>query len=254
MALPQDAKIKILEKLCEDFVKCAHTHEFKSSFQYNITASKEDCSIKHLARFASLKELNKPLIKQAFDTRRINQEIERNPRRNAQTYVRSEPYIDEEASEKIQIFSKLFKISKIIKEKYETDDEYKDSYVRQLYDLLNEILRVSQKDMDIFKPKLAFLEQLLFNRYRLSMEELKSSSDKKIEKILLSKDESLLGRNQYMKEVSGNTETVSILKDGNGKSTQESIVNALFGAPVRKDGEKTVERIITIKIVENVVE
>jgi len=86
------------------------------------------------------------------------------------------------------------------------------------------------------------------------MEQLKTMSEKQTQKIVLSKDEGLLGRKEYLKEVSGNMETTSIVKDSNGKSTQESIVNALFGAPVRKDGEKTVERIITIKITENVVE
>src|ERR1022692_4222517 len=43
----------------------------------------------------------------AFDTRRIDQETEYNPRRGLQNYNRSEPFISEDLAQKIKNFAKL---------------------------------------------------------------------------------------------------------------------------------------------------
>jgi hypothetical protein len=91
------------------------------------------------------------------------------------------------------------------------------------------------------------------------MENIEKYSDKQLQDCILSKDESLIGRNNYLKEVKADEEISSntIMKNTSiEKNTQESIINAIFGANsnFRKDGEKTVSRTITIKITDEVVD
>ena len=77
---------------------------------------------------------------------------------------------------------------------------------------------------------------------------------------LIKRDEELIRRDAYIKVT--NDESVkqsglAIGKDGNGlnASTQDSIINAIFGKQdLRRDGEKKVERTITITIKDEVVE
>jgi hypothetical protein len=266
MKLPIEARIKLLCKVVGDFYKYAHTNEqiLPSSITYRVTAPEESTLVKQAARqaaFESLKNSTSSSVRQdkitklAFDTRRIDQEHDRNPRHNLQYWHRSDPFIDDEDQKKLDIFARLGKILGQLKDKLGTDPQWFESYVRQLHDNVNRILRVKQADMDIFRPQLAYLEQLVYARYRLTMENLEKFSDEQLTESILAKDENLNGKSKFLTTVSKDEKPAALIKDSLTKTTQDSIVNAIFGAPnLRRDGERTVERTITIKIVDSVVD
>ena len=68
----------------------------------NVAARNEAREIRKIAL-----ESASGLKKVAFDTRRIDQETEYNPRRGLQYYNRSEPFVSEAMGEKLANFSKL---------------------------------------------------------------------------------------------------------------------------------------------------
>lgn len=259
MKLPLNAKIDLVEIISNDFADFAKSNQIPpDSLTYKVASVRENHAEKIAARLAAFSHL-KPtkLVKLAFDTRRIDQENDRNPRQNLQYWHRTDQFIDENDKDNLEIFSKLAKVLNKLKNNLGTQPDWFESYSRQLYDNVNRILRVKQADMDIFRPQLSYLEQLIYARYRLSMDDLKKNSESQIEEIILAKDENLIGRNNYMKDIDEN----KIIKENSlnktiEKTTQESIVNAIFGTNqnIRKDGEKTVERTITITIRDNVVE
>ena len=61
--------------------------------------------------------------KVAFDTRRINQETDFIPRRGLQNYHRSEAFLSEATSNKIQNFAKIKRGLENLKEKYGKEPE-----------------------------------------------------------------------------------------------------------------------------------
>lgn len=262
-------KSQLLSKITEDFLTYLELGaEFCPKNQtFKISTTKDDVEEAPIsARVAFLKSIkeNSGLKKFAFDTRRTNQELERNPRSNLQYWHRSQAFIEEEDKGKLQTFARLMRIMEGIKREYGAQPEWFDSYARVLHDNIYRILRIKQADLDIFKPQLSYLEQLIFTRYRLNMENLGTFAEDYLRARILSKDEVLLKRGEYMKETGfvadgANTSKNNIVIDGSssgaGKSTQESIINAIFGdGGVRKEGEKTVERTITITIRDNVLE
>ena len=107
------------------------------------------------------------IVKMAFDTRRVNQDTTYIARRNLQTYHRSEAYIDNDSSKKIKTFFKVKTAVDSIKEDFNGDPEWLDSYARILSCALDRTLRIDQKDFDFFKPQLDYLQELLYLRYRL---------------------------------------------------------------------------------------
>ena len=259
MKLPLDAKIEIISKLASDFADYAkHGTLVPDSKTYKIVSSSDGGIVNHFARLAAIEEMGiKPLTKLAFDTRRVDQEGERNPRKNLQYWHRSDQFIDEGDEKNLKTFARLAKILGKIKDKLGTSPEWFESYARQLYDQVYRIIRVKESDLDIFRPQMSYLEQLIFARYRLTMENLQKFGDEKITEKILAKDEDLIGRAAYLDETKpeSSNEDKPISKDSMTKTTQESIVNAIFGgAGMRRDGERTVERTITIKITENVID
>lgn len=268
MEITLNAKIKVISKLVDDFNHYARNKDLDNEIPvnktYNIIFSKDDASSTK-ARQAALGTMEKiassrgqGLRKLAFDTRRVDQESSRNPRKNLQYWHRTDQFIDEGDEKNLKVFAKLAKILTNLKKKLGTSPEWFESYARQLYDNVFRILRVKESDLDIFRPQLSYLEQLIFARYRLSMENLEKFSEDKIRDRLLSKDEELIGRSAYLEETKPEEEGSSegIVKDSLTKTTQESIINAIFGgaSELRKDGERTVERTITIKIRDDVID
>lgn len=247
--------------MVDDFTEFAASNNTPpSNFTYKINSADEGSDIHRQARLAAYASFEKPLIKNAFDTRRINQETDRNPRTNLQYWHRTDPFIDDTDKSKLNTFAKLFNMLDNTKKKLGTQPEWFESYTRQLHDNVHRILRVKQADLDIFRPQLSYLEQLIYARYRLSMEDIEKLSEDELRDKILAKDEGLIGRNNYLKETTGtdenNSNSLKITKDGLTKTTQESIINAIFGADgsFRKDGEKNVERTITITIRDNVID
>lgn len=251
--LPLDGKIDFLDKLSSDFKKFASLslseEERPSALSYEIEYTEEPNKISRSARMAFFQQLKPegPLVKLAFDTRRIDQEHDRNPRSNLQYWHRSEPFIDNETQEKISIYSKLLDVCQDIKKDFGTQPDYFESYSRQLLDQTQRALGITQQGgtVDVFKPQLAYLEQLLFARYRLTLEELSSMGFSQLKSKILSKDENLMKRG--VQTVADKTSQGQIVIDGN--STQQNIIEAIFGNnQLRRQGEKSVTRTITITI------
>lgn len=137
----------------------------------------------------SLSEPN--IIKQAFDTRRINQEIQLNPRRGAQYYQRSEPFMRQEMTKKINTFNKVKTAVDDIKNQYIGSTEWLDSNCRVLSEAINRTLRTEQKDMDYSDTQLDYLGELLYLRYRLGTDEINASNTHELKMKILAKDEKL---------------------------------------------------------------
>lgn len=241
--LPFDGQADLLSKIAdsfESFSKKRSSAPVKSI--YKIAHTQEPSNILRSVRKNVLISIcPKSITKFAFDTRRIDQQTERNPRSNLQYWNRSEEFIDEELSGKINIFAKLLNTLKDIKEDYGDQREYLESYARILHDHVNRILRVEQGDNEIFKPQVAYLEQLLFARYRLSMDELSKIGNRDLKKRILEKDENLLKRGAFLlNSEDKNRKDIVVLKNGDGSTTQDSIVNAIFGkdSAIRREGER----------------
>lgn len=272
--LPTTGYVSLVSKFAEDFSELVdYEGQIPFKLKYTVQCPDESGSVVRSARKAELTKMaaqSAPLRKFAFDTRRIDQEMERNPRANCQYWHRSEEFITEEQQAKINTFGKLLSVLEDVKKVYGKVPEWHDSYARILYDKIVNTLRIKQGDSDIFGPQLAYLEQLMFARYRLTLEQIDKEGVDDLKKALLAKDEDLVKRGIFFLNESsvfkdGNSNPVltqtaapqSIVIDGSKlQSTQESIVNAIFGKDnvVRKEGEKTVERTITITIRDEVVE
>lgn len=194
-------------------------------------------------RKASIEEFTLPLVKNAFDTRRINQETEYNPRRNLQNYHRSEPFITKDASENIKILFKLKNAVDNVKESFNNDPDYLDSYCRILSNALDRTLRMDQKDMDFSSAQMNYLNELLYLRYRLAAEDITKFDEKELQNIILDRDEKLKYKTIYAQYDNKD-------KKINAEVSQrsDSLTDRLFGNVKASSENKEVERTITIKI------
>lgn len=262
--LPLDGCANLLEKLVGDYTLMANGSAIPNKRIYKVASSAEPCGVARSARRAAFLRLRSamPIRKYAFDARKTDQETERNPRHNFQNYNRSQQYIDEEDQKRLEAFARLVKPLEAIKKKFGTSPEYFHSYARRLHESVKSIMKVRESDMDIFRPQMDYLEQLLYARYRISTEDLNKMGSEMLKDKILSKDEDLLKRGSFM-HITGDPEddrqksaNQSFVKDSDGGGlTQDSIVNAIFGNnKLRREGEKTVERTITITIRDEVME
>jgi len=138
--------------------------------------------------------------KVAFDTRRINQETEYNPRRGLQNYHRSEQFISEAISKKLLVLVKLRNVLEQLKLQYGKESEWQDSYARVLLNTINNGLRKDLNDGDFTEMQpgtgsLDYIEELLYVRYRLNLDKLSELNEDQIKEIILSKDEDLINKN-----------------------------------------------------------
>lgn len=191
------------------------------------------------------------IIKIAFDTRRINQELEYNPRRGLQNYHRSEQFITEASTQKIKNFQKLKEVLEELKEQYERDSNWQDSYVRVLLNAINGALRVNQKDGDFSEnqPSIGsfdYLEELLYVRYRLHLDNIQSITQSQLKKLLLSKDEVLVN-----KDINN---LVEIKKSDVSKESYDTLLNKLFDGVKATKENPNVQRSITITINDKFIE
>lgn len=259
-----EARAQLINGLAADFLRFSEAAEHLISIptqaSYLVTEAEESPAITKSARLAAWETMARPaqLQKFAFDTRRIDQSITRIPRDNLQYWNRSDQFIDEEDQKKLEIFAKFINPLEEIKTAYGAQPEYFNSYSRILHDLINRVLRVKEADMDIFRPQISYLEQLLFARYRLSMEDIEASSANQLKEIILKKDENLLKRGTYLHvtqpEKQGDTKNQNIvIKDGNQNITQQALAEAIFGnTSFRREGERSVTRTISISITDTV--
>lgn len=136
------------------------------------------------------------LVKVAFDTRRINQETDYIPRRGLQNYHRSEKFISDEIANKIEAFKKLNSVLEPLKIKYGREPEWQDSYTRILESAIAKGLKTNENgddfsDVQPSMASLAYLEELLYVRYRLTPENLMSMSFDDLTNVILRKDDLL---------------------------------------------------------------
>lgn len=141
--------------------------------------------------------LNSKIIKNAFDTRKIDQETSYNPRRGLQNYHRSEPFVSKNMKKKVEAFTRLSKILDEIKSKFGREYEWQDSYVRVLQAAVEKGLRVKEADEDFseVQPSMAsldYLDELMYVRYRLTSEDLMTMAEEDLRNVILSKDELLV--------------------------------------------------------------
>jgi hypothetical protein len=293
--IPLDGLASLLNKVANNYLSLSQDNKVicENKQTYNIISRDESYSILSKARQAALESFasNKnQLVKIAFDTRRINQETDRNPRINLQYWNRSDEFISDEDQNKINILSKLVEPLNELKNKFGSEPDWHESYSRFLYDAVNRILRVKQADKEYFGPQMAYLEQLLDARYRLSLEKINKMATNELKDVILRKDETLQKKGLYLPEpiiikdsslpmnnvVNGDSNLTNAIliqnalsnlmqqnalmasaqkKDGEEKITPDNVSNAIFGQnTLRRSGEKEVERTITITIRDKVVE
>lgn len=136
------------------------------------------------------------ITKLAFDTRRINQETDYIPRKILQNYSRSDKYVSDTMAVKLQAFAKVLSLTDQLKVQYGAEAAWQDSYTRVLASSIQNGLRTLQKDGDFSDSQpsmgsLAYLEELMFVRYRLTVDGILQMTDEQIKSAILSRDEFL---------------------------------------------------------------
>ena len=225
----------LLDKISTNYTKFVDggASEIPNKQIYKIACEDESPRIIRSARKAALavvqeKNINSSSIKKvAFDSRRIDQETERNPRSNLQYWNRSDAFVDEGDQYNIKVLAKLFKSLESIKEKYGRQPEYLDSYSRQMHEQVARALRVNAGDHDYYRPQFAYIEQILFARYRLTFDELLKWSDESIQFKFLQKDENLLKRGYYLNATNESDPKFGNDKDDKIKRRKTSAIPAV---------------------------
>lgn len=183
--------------------------------------------------------------KLAFDTRRIDQETEYNPRRGLQNYNRSEAFITEAMSQKITNFTKLRRVLVSLKEVYGKEPEWQDSNARVLLSTLDNGLRTITKDGDFSESQPAmgsfdYLEELMHVRYRLGFDNMAKMSEEELKRVILGKDEELTRKD--------GSKTLEITKADVATQGYDTLLEKLFGNVRATADNPNIERIVTISI------
>lgn len=186
----------------------------------------------------------------AFDTRRIDQETQYNPRRGLQNYNRSEEFLSEAMGDKIKNFAKLRNVLQDMKEQFGKEHEWQDSNARVLLSTLDNGLRMIQKDGDYAVNQPAqgsfdYIEELLHVRYRLTFDDLSKKTASELKKVILSKDEELT-----RKDIN---KALEITKYDVANQTYDTLMEKLFGGVRASADGEAVERTVTITIRDSVI-
>ena len=213
---------------------------------------------------------NTSKVSLAFDTRRIDQEVEYNPRRGLQNYSRSEAFITEATQSKLENFAKLRDILSNLKNRYGKEPEWQDSNVRILLSSIDKGLRTNINDGDYTGDQpgtgnLNYLDELLHVRYRLDHDQIKNSSVEQLNKILLAKDEDLLYKNingsVTKTEISNNNyddlvtklvTALGIVSQQKPQKKDDDLLEKLFGTIKATKENKNVERSVNIIIKDSI--
>ena len=187
----------------------------------------------------------KGFTKVAFDTRRIDQETEYNPRRGAQNYQRSEAFITEAIAQKVKNFAKLRKALLGLKEIYGKEHEWQDSNARVLLTTIDNGLRTIAQDEDFTTTQpgtgsFDYIEELLNVRYRLNLDNLSSMGESDLKRVIIAKDEELI-----RKDVK---QALEITKADVSAQGYDSLMNKLFDGCRASAENPDIERTITITI------
>lgn len=208
---------------------------------------------------------NGGFTKVAFDTRRINQNTEIIPRRNLQNYHRSEEFISEATGQRLKNLVKVRRVLGTLKDKFGREREWQDSNARVLLSTIDKGLRSDFKDGDYTDAQpgvgsLAYIDELLHVRYRLSFDDICKMADSDLAKVILSKDEDLTRQDVYRDLIisKGDISTKSydalsdkaldISKGDATVTTQDTLLEKLFGDVRATSENKSVERTVTITV------
>lgn len=184
--------------------------------------------------------------KMAFDTRRIDQETEYNPRRGLQNYNRSEAFLSEGLAQRVKNFAKLRNSLNALKSVYGREHEWQDSNARILLTAVDKGMRTGIDDGDFAaqnQPGVGsfdYLEELLNVRYRLSHDDLTRMSETDLTRVILAKDADLT--NKDVKQA------LEITKSDVSTKGYDSLIEKLFDGCKASADNPDVERTITITI------
>ena len=184
--------------------------------------------------------------KMAFDTRRIDQEVEYNPRRGLQNYNRSEAFLSEGTAQRVKNFAKLRNVLLGLKNVYGKENEWQDSNARILLTAVDKGLRSGLNDGDFAlqnQPGVGsfdYLEELMAMRYRLTYDDMVKLSESDLSKVILSKDEELT-----RKDVK---QALEITKNDIATKGYDSLIEKLLEGCKASAENPDVERTITITI------
>jgi hypothetical protein len=215
--------------------KIAEIYDLISAGMENTLSRQQSFSLRKKA-LSKLSE-EQEIIKVAFDTRRVNQEIDYIPRRGLQNYHRSEQFISDAMMVKIQSFYRLASVLETLKSTYGKEPEWQDSYTRVLHAAVEKGLRTKQSDGDFSEMQpsvgsLDYLQELMYVRYRLTPEDLSTMSKQQLCTAILNKDENLLHK--------GSSHIIS--PSSINKYTYDQMVDAVIAkADLPFEYKKTVE-------------
>lgn len=183
--------------------------------------------------------------KVAFDTRRIDQETEYNPRRGLQNYNRSDGFLTEALAQKIKNFAKVRDVLMDLKALYGREHEWQDSNARVLLATLDNGLRTVAQDGDFAESQpgvgsFDYLEELMHVRYRLGFDDMTRMSESELKRVILAKDEELT-----RKDVK---QALEITKRDVAKQGYENLIEKLLESCRASAENPDVERTITITI------
>lgn len=184
--------------------------------------------------------------KLAFDTRRVDQETEYNPRRGLQNYNRSEQFLSEGVAQRVKNFAKLRNALNGLKDIFGKDHEWQDSNARILLTAVDKGLRTGINDGDygsMNQPGVGsfdYLEELMNVRYRLTYDDLTRMGETELKNVILAKDESLV-----RKDVK---QALEITKGDVATKSYDSLIEKLLEGCKASEDNPDVERTITITI------
>jgi hypothetical protein len=210
--------------------------------------------------------------KLAFDTRRIDQETEYNPRRGLQNYNRSDAFLSEAMGQKIIHLSKLKTVLEDLRSEFGRQHEWQDSNARVLLATLDQGLRIMQKDGDFSDAQpsqgsINYIEELLHVRYRLGFDDLIRLGEDDLKKVILAKDEELshkevndalritksdVGSQSYdhlmAKMLDNFKSALEAAKSEAALKNYDPLMEKLFSGVSASADNKSVERTVTITI------
>jgi hypothetical protein len=202
-------------------------------------------------RKAAFNSCGSGFTKVAFDTRRIDQSAEIIPRRNLQNYQRSEEFITEATGQRLKNLAKVRRVLGNLKDKFGRDHEWQDSNARVLLSTIEKGLRSDLKDGDYTDAQpgvgnLAYIDELLHVRYRLSFDDICKMAESDLERVILSKDEDLTRQGVHR--------ALEISKNDVATQSYDTLLEKLFGNVRATKDNPEIERTVTITIKDKFVE
>lgn len=211
------------------------------------------------------KYLQPELVKKAFDTRHIDQNLQMNPRVNLQNWSRSEPYINDTTARSIKLFFKVKNAADEIRHDFIGEPVWLDSYTRILCNAVDQTLMIGTETPNYSRNQIDYLNELLYVRYRLLPDSITTMSHQDLKSVLLNKDEKLVRRSvfiNYKDDVYKNSMGLPADDNFNKHSTiihaapivPDTLIDKLFNGVKASSEHKNVKRTVSITIDDSIVD